>query len=50
MDWFLYDSGLHHKKVKLFRVLKISMQSVLRRFTVIDEKPDFNNEASYGVL
>ena len=37
--------------LRLFRVLKISAQSVLRRFYVhIDEKPDFNNKSSYDVF
>ena len=35
---------------KLFRVLKISIQSVLRSVTLIDETPDFNNKSSYDVL
>ena len=35
---------------KLFRVLKISIQSALRRVTFINETPDFNNKSSYDVL
>ena len=36
--------------LRLFRDLKILTQSMLRRFTFIDEKPDFNDKSLFDVL
>ena len=33
MDWFLYDNGLRHERVKIFHIIRLLKSAILKYFT-----------------
>ena len=46
MDWFLYDNGLRHEKVKVFKSLLVPQQITLKK--AYHWKTFFNNFSAYS--